>query len=102
MSDQETNAAEENVEQVAENIESQEVKAEVDAIDTFPADVERPTARQFVGTSPVLTIAVDGDVSEETLSSITEEIKDELDALSEITLTSFVAKKEKIFLCPSL
>ena len=71
------------------------IKAEVDAIDTFPADVERPTARQFVGTSPVLTIAVDGDVSEETLSSITEEIKDELDALSEITLTSFVAKKEK-------
>ena len=71
------------------------IKAEVDAIDTFPEDVERPTARQFVGTSPVLTVAVDGAVNETTLSNITEEIKDELDALSEVTLTSFVAKKEK-------
>ena len=54
------------------------IKAEVDAIDTFPEDVERPTARQFVGTSPVLTVAVDGKVNETTLSNITEEIKDEL------------------------
>ena len=71
------------------------IKAEVDAIDTFPADVERPTARQFAGSNPVLTVAVDGDVSERSLNSITEEIKDELDALPEITLTSFVSKKER-------
>lgn len=71
------------------------IKAEVDAIDTFPADVERPTVQQFVGTNPVLTVAVGGDVSESTLNNITEEVRDELDGLSEITLTSFVAKKER-------
>jgi len=71
------------------------VKAQVDAIDTFPEDVERPIVRQFVGSNPVLTIAVDGDVGETALNDLTEEIKDEIDGLAEITYTSIVAKKER-------
>ena len=71
------------------------VKAQVDAIDTFPEDVERPIVRQFVGSNPVLTIAVDGDVGETALNDVTEEIKDEIDGLPEVTYTSIVAKKER-------
>ena len=71
------------------------VKAQVDAIDTFPEDVERPIVRQFVGSNPVLTIAVDGDVGETALNYVTEEIKDEIDGLPEVTYTSIVAKKER-------
>ena len=71
------------------------IKAQVDAIDTFPEDVERPTVRQFVGSNPVLTIAVDGDVGETALNDVTEVIKDEIDGLAEVTYTSIVAKKER-------
>ena len=71
------------------------VKAQVDAIDTFPEDVERPIVRQFVGSNPVLTIAIDGDVGETALNDVTEEIKDEIDGLPEVTYTSIVAKKER-------
>ena len=71
------------------------VKAQVDAIDTFPEDVERPIVRQFVGSNPVLTIAVDGDVGETALNYVTEEIKDEIDGLPEVTYTLIVAKKER-------
>ena len=71
------------------------VKAQVDAIDTFPEDVERPIVRQFVGSNPVLTIAVDGDVGDTALNDVTEEIKDEIDGLAEVTYTSIVAKKER-------
>ena len=71
------------------------VKAQVDGIDTFPEDVERPTVRQFIGSNPVLTIAIDGDVGETALNDITEEIKDEIDGLPEVTYTSIVAKKER-------
>ena len=70
------------------------VKAQVDAIDTFPEDVERPKVRQFVGSNPVLTIAVDGDVGDTALNDVTEEIKDEIDGLAEVTYTSIVAKTD--------
>ena len=49
------------------------IKAQVDAIDTFPEDVERPAVRQFVGSNPVLTIAVDGDVGETALNGAGDE-----------------------------
>ena len=42
-----------------------------------------------------MTIAVDGDVGETALNDVTEEIKDEIDGLAEITYTSIVAKKER-------
>jgi len=71
------------------------VKAEVDAIDNFPEGVERPTVRQFIAIQATITVAVGGDMDELTLTNLTEEIKDEIDALPEVTYSSFVAKKEK-------
>ena len=71
------------------------VKAEVDAIDNFPEGVERPTVKQFIAIQATITVAVGGDMDELTLTNLTEEIKDEIDALPEVTYSSFVAKKEK-------
>ena len=72
-----------------------EIKAQVETIDTFPENVERPTCRQFAGSNPVVTIAVDGDIGEKGLIDLTAEVKDEIDALPEITFSKFVAKKDK-------
>jgi len=71
------------------------IKAQVDAIDTFPEDVEKPTVQKFVGIQPVLTVAIHGNVDELTLNDLTDEVKDEIDALPEVTLTSRVAKQER-------
>ncbi len=71
------------------------IKAQVEAIDTFPENVERPTCRQFAGSNPVVTIAVDGDIGEKGLIALTAEVKDEIDALPEITFSEFIAKKDR-------
>ena len=71
------------------------IKAQVEAIDTFPENVERPTCRLFAGSNPVVTIAVDGDIGEKGLIALTAEVKDEIDALPEITFSEFIAKKDR-------
>ena len=71
------------------------IKAQIDAIDSFPENVERPICRQFAGSNPVVTVAIDGDMGESELSDLTAEIKDEIDGLPEITYTQFVARKDK-------
>ncbi len=71
------------------------VKAQVDAIDTFPVDVEEPSIQQFIAVSEVITVAVDGDVNESILIDFTESIKDELDALPEVTYTTLVGKRPR-------
>jgi len=71
------------------------VKAEVDAIDNFPAGVERPTTKQFITSQANITVAVGGEMDELTLTNLTEEVKDEIDALPGVTFSSFVAKKDK-------
>ncbi len=71
------------------------VKAKVDAIDNFPDGIERPTVKQFIGTSAVITVAISGDMDEYTLSELTDNIKEDLDALPDVTYTRIVAKKDK-------
>ena len=71
------------------------VKAEVDAIDNFPEGVERPTTKQFITSQANITVAVGGEMDEITLTNLTEEVKDEIDALPGVTYSSFVAKKDK-------
>jgi len=71
------------------------IKAEVDAIDNFPEGVERPTTKQFITSQANITVAVGGEMDELTLTNLTEEVKDEIDALPGVTYSSFVAKKDK-------
>ena len=70
------------------------IKAEVDAIDTFPENVEKPICRKIAGSNPVISIAVHGDIDDNSLNKLTEDIKDEIDGLPEITFTSIVADLE--------
>ena len=70
------------------------VKAEVDAIDSFPENVEKPICRKIVGSNPVISVAVHGDLDDIILNKLTEDIKDEIDALPEITFSSIVADLE--------
>ena len=70
------------------------VKAEVDAIDAFPVNVEKPVCRKITGSNPVISVAVHGNLDDDTLNKLTEDIKDEIDALPEVTFTSIVADLE--------
>ena len=70
------------------------IKAEVDAIDTFPENVEKPTCRKIAGTNPVISVAVHGDLDDNSLNKLTEDIKDEIDDLPKVTFTKIVADLE--------
>ena len=70
------------------------IKADVDAIDTFPDNVEKPICRKIAGANPVISVAVHGDLDDNSLNKLTEDIKDEIDGLPEVTLTSIVADLE--------
>ena len=70
------------------------IKAKVDAIDTFPENVEKPICRKIAGSNPVISVAVHGDLDDNSLNKLTEDIKDEIDGLPEVTFTSIVADLE--------
>jgi len=70
------------------------IKAEVDAIESFPENVEKPVCRKIAGSNPVISIAVHGELDDNVLNELTENIKDEIDALPGITFTSIVADLE--------
>ena len=70
------------------------IKAEVDAIDSFPESIEKPVCRKFAGSNPVISVAVHGNLEDYILNELTENIKEEIDALPEITFTSIVADLE--------
>ena len=57
------------------------IKAEVDAIDSFPENVEKPICRKIAGANPVISVAVHGKLNDNSLNQFTEEIKDEIDDL---------------------
>ena len=70
------------------------VKAEVDAIESFPENVEKPICKKIVGSNPVISVALHGDLDDNVLNKLTEDIKDEIDGLSGVTFSSIVADLE--------
>ena len=64
-----------------------EIKNRVDAIDTFPEEVEKPIVSRVLNQRPVIDVAVSGDVSERTLRELGQRVRDEiarLDGISQI------------------
>ena len=55
-----------------------EVKARVDAINTFPRTPERPQIRQLKGEQPILRIAISGNFDEKGLKEVTRRVRDQL------------------------
>jgi len=62
-----------------------DIKARVDAIDTFPEEAEKPVIQQLVYRQNVLAVAVAGDADEGTLKSIGQRVRDDIAALPGIT-----------------
>jgi multidrug efflux pump subunit AcrB len=78
-----------------------DVKTEVEAIDSFSAEIETPTMRQINITDPVVSIAIAGPMAEPDLKVYAEHIKDELIRLpevSQVTLRGFSDRQLRIAL----
>jgi multidrug efflux pump subunit AcrB len=63
-----------------------DVKSEVDRIRTFPKEAEKPVVREITRKNQVINLALYGDAPEGTVKHLAEKIKDDLTALSGITL----------------
>lgn len=62
-----------------------EIKSRVDAINTFPGDAERPVSRRFIGRSPLMSLALYGDVDEAALKETGRRLRNELSLLPGIS-----------------
>ncbi len=62
-----------------------QIKARVDAIDTFPEESEKPVVQEVLMRRQVINIALAGRVSEAALKRLGEQFRDELAALPNIT-----------------
>ncbi len=71
-----------------------DVKGEVDQIQTFPVDAEEPDIRENTTRQSVLRIALYGDVSERTLKESAYQLEDALSALPEISYVETSAVRQ--------
>ena len=55
-----------------------DIKAEIDSIDTFPDEAEVPTVKQAQLQGKVVSLMVSGDADERTLRALGEEVRDEI------------------------
>ena len=55
-----------------------EIKAEVDRIDTFPDEAEEPLVMEIINQDPTISVAIYGEVSEKRMRQIAERIRDDL------------------------
>ncbi len=67
----------------------QEVKSEIDRIQTFPEDAEDPQVSRVVPRQPVISLAIYGNVSEHSLREQAELIRDQLLDMPGITQVEF-------------
>ena len=72
------------------------VKARVDSIATFPADMEPPTISQIEFRQDVIEMSLVGDVPLSDLKPIAKQIEDELLQLSNVSLVSLDAPQDEI------
>jgi multidrug efflux pump subunit AcrB len=70
------------------------VKTEVDRIDTFPEDAEKPVIVELVMREPVISVAVFGDVSERKLRQVSEKIRDDLTDTETISLADLLGVRD--------
>lgn len=63
----------------------QDVKAEVDRVDTLPEEAEKPLITKLINRAEVVSLVVYGQVSERSLREVAETVRDELLARPQIT-----------------
>ncbi len=62
-----------------------DIKSEIDRIQTFPVGAERPEVREMTTRQSVIRLALYGDVPERTLKELAHRIEDELSALAAVS-----------------
>jgi len=62
-----------------------EIKNRVDAINTFPVDIEKPLVNKSVRRREVISIVVSGDVTESELRQVSEQVRDDIVDIDGIT-----------------
>jgi multidrug efflux pump subunit AcrB len=70
-----------------------DVKARVDAIDTFPVETEQPVVQEIILRTQVISVAISGDADEWTLKRVGEQVRDELSNLPGITQVQLVVAR---------
>jgi multidrug efflux pump subunit AcrB len=70
-----------------------DIKSRVDAIDTFPAEAEKPVIQEVIVRSQVINVAVSGQADEATLKRLGERVRDELSAIPGITQVDLVSAR---------
>ena len=73
----------------------EEISTNVNIINSFPDEAERPIISEFKIQSQVMQVAVHGDIDEYSLTSISNRIQDEISTLEDITLTTVGGVKSK-------
>ncbi len=66
-----------------------DIKNEIDRIETFPVETEKPVIKELVRTNRVVDVIVFGDVSEAALKTAAEQVRDDLrgrDGISKVEL----------------
>ena len=66
------------------------MKARVDAIDTFPAEAEKPTVQEITNRFQVVNVSVSGDADAVTLKRLGEQVRDEIMDLPGVTQAELV------------
>ena len=72
----------------------EKVKTKVQSIMTFPVDAERPIVNKFEMRRSVMTIYIQADMSERRLKAWSEQIKDEIQNLPEVSTVSLFGTRE--------
>ena len=70
-----------------------DIKNQVDAIDTFPEETEKPIIREMVGRNQVIDLAVSGKADEEALKAAADRIRNELSLLPAISLIEITSSR---------
>lgn len=71
-----------------------DVKGEVDQIQTFPADAEEPNIRELTSRESVMRIGIFGDVSERVLKETAYQLEDALSSLDDVSYVETSAVRE--------
>ena len=70
-----------------------DIKSNVDAIETFPEETEKPIITEMLARFRVVDIAVSGEADEFTLKAIAERVRDDLAAQPGISLVEFASAR---------
>ncbi len=67
-----------------------DIKARVDAIDTFPEETEKPVVQEITSRFQVVNVSISGDTDMLTLKKIAEQAREDIIALPEVTQAEVV------------